>query len=192
MPSTLPVVSMINTASVSSFISKENDAKEFAFQGGSYKGDSYIWKLLQLTYKILNWANQFYSGDESYDAALLYMRSLYGRWAMDAQAVIAGASQSILVQQSGAVAFTIGFVQIQFVVGVSGMNPGDTVYSFTDPDMIQIGIVVLADGLEVPRGLSDRFSHTNMFVVDGAIITFNQPVQAGQVIIIRYEKTIPI
>jgi len=113
-----------------------------------------------------------------------YLYWLCGEFALQAQYVIAQGGGGTIVNPTGAQT-SIAAILVQFIVGVSDMNAGDTVYILNYQNIINGTVSIELDGSELPVNLSTQISYNIVYTSTSATITFNQPVFNGQLFVIR-------
>lgn len=85
--------------------------------------------------------------------------------------------------------------QIDFQVGVSGMNPGDITYTIPVAKIKINSVKPFVDGSRLYPNVDDQFSYSIVYNANNVVITFlnnpgtgNQGVVSGQKIILDYAK----
>ena len=78
-------------------------------------------------------------------------------------------------------------IRIQFTIGQSGMNGGDTVYTIPYA-CLPSSMTITLQGLEVPQNVEFDFSYTVVFGSNATTITFNQGVPDNQYMVIDVYK----
>ena len=81
---------------------------------------------------------------------------------------------------------TLRFVKLQFYVGTSQMNAGDTVLTINVANILVDSVLITLDGTELPYNDPLEISYTTVYSAGSVVITFNSPVQTNQQYIIHY------
>ena len=168
----------IKWADISLYLSKDDLEQERYYR---WVDETKKCRLIYLVKESLKFAEQFFVGTNGCDRVALYLYSLIGQWLLEASAV----SGTGIVLGLPIIPLSTGIPVGQFEIIVSSggtIQPNDTVYTNT----ILIGKVLLlaVDGSIIASGLTGQFSYTFSSIT--GTITFSDPLQNGQVILITY------
>lgn len=188
MPTTSNIIAV---AKVSQYLaSSRNDTASL------YGGKSIDEKLPFLLYRVrksLEWA---YDLDPNYSALTEvgnYLYGLCGMYALQAQIIIDSGGGGVVINPSTGQPANLSEVRIQFEVGDPDelIADGETVMTIPYENIVDASVQIFLDGAgEIPINRSDRFSYTIVYSSTEAVVTFNEPVQDGQLFIVRALQTI--
>lgn len=80
----------------------------------------------------------------------------------------------------------IVFTKLQFYVGTSQMNGGDTVLTINVANILVDSVFITLDGPEIPYNDPLEVSYTTAYSASKVIITFNTGVSTNQQYIVHY------
>lgn len=78
------------------------------------------------------------------------------------------------------------FVKLQFYVGTSNMNAGDTVLTINVANILVDSVFITLDGVEIPYNDPLEVSYTTVYSAGSVVITFNTGVSTNQQYIVHY------
>lgn len=173
----LTIAQIIDIGKICTYLS-DNDVARGALYGKRL--DPRLPLMLAIETDSLKWVYEATIGSTSSLITLAnYLYDLCQPYAAQARVILALGGGGIVVNPTGAQTSIVG-IDIQFRVGISGMNPGDTVYVLNYKSIIVDTVFVFLDGSDLPSGEATQISASIIYTSTEATITFNQSVFDGQ------------
>jgi len=173
----LPSVSqIILIAEISQTLSTIDNIRSRLYAGGN---DIDLPRKLYMVRKNVQRQYELLPSDTSLFSTSAYLYALCGKYALQAQVIIARGGGGIVVVPTGPQTSIVG-IDVQFRVGVSGMVQGESVYVLNYTNIIENTVIVFLDGSDLPAGEVVQISADIVYTSTEATITFNQPVIDGQ------------
>jgi hypothetical protein len=172
------IQSWLKWADISLYLSKDDLEQEKYI---TWIDETKKCRLIYLTKEALRFAEQFYVGTTGCDRVATYLYSLIGQWLLEASSV-SGDGIVLGLPVLPTVATTIAG-QIELIVVSGGtLQPNDTVY--TNYILKGCILIVAVDGVILSQNLTGQTTYT--FNSSTGTITFSDPLQNNQVILITY------
>jgi hypothetical protein len=168
----------IKWADISLYLSKNDLERERYYE---WVDETEKCRLIYLVKETLKFAEQFFVGTTLCDKVALYLYALIGQWLLAASSV--SGTGIVLGLPVIPLANGVPVGQYELVVISGGtIQPNDTTY--TNTILIGKTLILAVDGLIISQGLSGQFSYTFNSIT--GTITFSDPLQNGQIILITY------
>lgn len=186
MATVVPISNIIKFAKICQALSGADTTKKLALKGSDISPN--LSRVLYMQRKALEWMYVFNPSDADLDKVANYVYSLCGKFLAQAKVLSGNAGGQIIINPT--TGLPINFVphRLQFVVqsGSPYMEPGDTQYTITDPDIQPSTVNITSDGLELGLGLTDRLSYNLTQVTGGYQVDFNSPTNDSQLLIFEW------
>jgi hypothetical protein len=175
------VTSLLQYADISMYLGAEEYEKEKYY---NWVDETDRLEMIDIVKDVLRYYQPYKLGSNSYDKLTNYLYSLIGKWIAQAT-VISNNTHGIVAGQPVLPAnINTGVGQIGIVVGATGSPIINGQTSYSNTILASRTIIVVLDGVSIQPNLTGQFSYT-YFVTTGTI-TFNMPLNTGQVLTITY------
>jgi hypothetical protein len=183
------IAEKIQYAKISQYLAQKDIAIQDIFNGGSL--DIRLPRLLYIVRSSVQWLYNLNPADTTLAGSSTYLYGLCGKYNIQAQTIAGNATPGIIINPTTGQPVNFETVPFQTVVGSGLLNPGDTVLTITDSNIINGSVSLSLDGVGIGIGLSDRPSYTIALNTIQLIITLtNQTFQPDQLVMVKYDKTI--
>lgn len=139
--------------------------------------------------------SQQYAWDEDLRNIANYLYRLCNYYIFEAEGVVAtNSGQTIYNPNTGQVLNGFIPVDFQFIVGDvdSPLDPTNTFFTINDTRIFAGSLDVHVDAGELPVDLTNQVSYEPVYSQNSILVTFNQPLQVGQVVRGQYFKGVGV
>lgn len=181
MPTTETV---IEYGKISQYLCANDVAKRSVFSNGSLDTE---WPLkLNIVWESLENVLDKDPTNEYIVATKNFLYSLCGKWLLEASTIVGNSGGQVIEPPTGLSSIIVA-IREQFTVGAIGalMAAGDTVLTLNYANVLVRSVSVEKDTVPIPIGLNNQQSYTVVYNPNDIVITFNEPVQDGQLFVIR-------
>lgn len=184
----------LQEAAISQYLASADNARSNVLNWGQDKAEKDLPFTLYSVRTAVEYAKTYYLNTPGLDLSATYMYALCGKYLSRAQNIVNNVTGVIVYNPTNGVPMNISTPIIQIVVGPSAsLHEGDTTYTVVDTHIVPNSLEIWVDGVRLPYNVNTQLSYSVLYQQDSAVVTFlNQALVNDQIVVIRYDKVIPL